>query len=119
MHRRLLGKERRKARTGEKQVPRLVRNDNFFQKLSKNGNGNGNGKGKGKGKGNRNSSGEDEGEIRSERSCCLFVDQVDRGFGGRAGHGHRSGVEGRGGEYDVRVIGEAEAFLGDAEHVFV
>ncbi|WP_158786962.1 hypothetical protein [Granulicella sp. L46] len=35
----------KKARTGEKQVPRLARNDNFFQKLSKKG------KGKGKSKG--------------------------------------------------------------------
>jgi hypothetical protein len=36
----------RKARTGEKQVPRFARNNNFFQKLSKNGNGNGKSNGK-------------------------------------------------------------------------
>jgi hypothetical protein len=38
-------------KNGRQQVPRYARNDNFFQKLSKNGNGNGNGKGNGKGKG--------------------------------------------------------------------
>jgi len=38
-----------KARTGEKQVPGLARNDNFFQKLSKNSNSNSNS--------NRNSNG--------------------------------------------------------------
>jgi len=38
----------KKARTGEKQVPRLARNDNFFQKLSKKGKGKGKGKAKAK-----------------------------------------------------------------------
>jgi hypothetical protein len=36
----------RKARTAEKQVPRLSRNGNFFQKLSKNSKGTSNSKGK-------------------------------------------------------------------------
>ena len=43
--RQIFGVAERRARTGEKQVPRLARDDNFFQKLSKNGNGNGNSKG--------------------------------------------------------------------------
>src|ERR1700728_216110 len=45
-----------------KQVPRCARNDNFFQKLSKNGNGNGNGKCKCKCKYKCTSTGEGGGE---------------------------------------------------------
>ena len=53
------------GRTGEKQVPRLARNDNSFQELSKKGkgkgkgnnNGNGSGNNKGNGKGNDNNNG--------------------------------------------------------------
>jgi hypothetical protein len=52
-----------RARTGEKQVPRLARNDNFFQKLSKKGKGNGNSTGydncTGGGNGSGNSTGYD------------------------------------------------------------
>jgi len=48
---------------------------------------------------------------------ALLVDEVDGGFGGGQATGMGS-VEGRGGEHDVRVVGEAEAFFGDAEHVF-
>ena len=49
----------------------------------------------------------------------LFVDEVDGGFGGGAGYLHGGGVEGGGGEEDFGVVGEAEAFFGDAEHVVI
>ena len=48
-----------------------------------------------------------------------FVDEVDGGFGGGAGYRDGCGVEGRGGEDHVGVVGEAEAFFGDAKHVFI
>ena len=44
-----MGMRERKARREKSRFLVLARNDNFFQKLSKNGNGNGNGNGKGRG----------------------------------------------------------------------
>ena len=52
-------------------------------------------------------------------ALALFVDEVDGGFGGGAACWDGRSVEGRWRQDYVWVVGEAEAFLGDAEHVFI